>query len=278
MTDTSKVLFMVGASSGFGLSITKLFLEKGFRVAATARSKEQLIKAVGETDTNKFLALENNLKEDEAINKTVQDIVSHFGRIDIVFCNAGYGISGVNEEVSDQNLRDIFNINFFAYASVLRHVTKYLQSGAHVFLLSSIGGFNPFPGSIAYNTTKFAVCALGESYAAEVKAFGIKVTNLNSGAFATSFGSGMQPAAINLQEKYKDIYQKAGEFYTSLILKDAGKFSELILEYVNSDKPEAPLNLFIGADANQLAHEKIAQLQKDLKDNEQFTIDRFLTK
>ncbi|EGG22208.1 hypothetical protein DFA_04326 [Cavenderia fasciculata] len=278
MTDSSsRVLFIVGASTGFGLSMVKVFLEQGFRVAATSRSKQQLVNAVGETDTNKFIALENNLKEDEAINNTIQDVISHFGRIDIVFCNAGYGMSGTTEEVSDQNLRDMFDINFFSYASVLRHVTKYLSSGAHVFLLSSSSGFSTFPCGIAYNTSKFAVCALGESYAAEVKAFGIKVTNLNSGAFTTSFASGMKQPELNLRQKYKDIHDQCRAMVKALPFKDTTKFAELVLELVNSDKPTAPINLFVGADANEMAHEKIAQLQKDLKDNEEFTINRFLT-
>ncbi|KAF2073759.1 hypothetical protein CYY_004928 [Polysphondylium violaceum] len=274
-TSTDKVFFIVGGSSGIGLIVTKAFIQLGYRVASTSRSKENLIKAVGITDTNKFLALENNLLSDQEIKKTIEQVYQHFGRIDVVFCNAGFGTMGTVEEVSDENLRSMFDINFFSAASTLRHVTSFLKSGSHVFLLSSICGLYALPGNSAYNITKFAMDGLGESYAKDVQELGIKVTILNAGSFESTFVSNIKTAARDLKEKYIETYKTVNELIKGLNFKDPNKFADIIVQVVQKEG-DAPLHLFIGPDANELANQKIQHLSKELKENEEFTTKRFL--
>jgi len=276
-SNKDKVFFIIGASSGIGLSVTKHFINAGYRVAATSRSKENLLNVIGVNDSSKFLALENDLLKDQEIQKTIDQVIEHFGRIDVVFCNAGYGIIGTTEETSDEDLRALFNINFFASASVLRHVTKYLQKGSHVYLVSSFGGFYPIPVSSAYNATKFAMDGLAESYADEVDDLGIKVTIINSGSFQSSFTP--KPAALDLKVKYSGIYKKVHELVKGLTFKDPNQFAEIIVEvtekYSKTDS-KAPLHLFIGPDANMFANLKINNLVNELKENQQLTTQRFL--
>ncbi|KAF2074819.1 hypothetical protein CYY_003883 [Polysphondylium violaceum] len=274
--NNDKVFFIIGASSGIGLSVTKQFINAGYKIAATSRSKDNLLKVFNIHDESRFLALENDLLDDKKIKATIDQVYQHFGRIDVVFSNAGFGIAGVTEEISDENLRSLFDINFFASASVLRHVTEYLVKGSHVFMVSSFGGFHPIPSNSAYNATKFAMDGLSESYAEEVEDLGIKVTIINSGSFASSFGSGMKPAARDLKEKYSAIYKKTYELVNNLEYKDPTKFAEIVLE-VTESASKAPLHLFIGPDANNFANIKIDRLVKELKENELLTTQRFLT-
>jgi len=272
---TDKVLFIIGASSGLGLSVTKHFIAKGYRVAATSRSKDNLLKAFEIHDTARFLPIENDLLKDEEIKKSCDQVYQHFGRIDVVFCNAGFGTIGVTEEISDENLRSMFDINFFSAASTLRHVTQYLKSGSHVFLLSSICGFAPLPANSAYNITKFAMDGLGESYASDVAELGIKTTIINAGSFASSFGTGMKSAARDLKAKYSQTYGVVEHIIKGLSYKDPTKFADIIIETVQKEG-KAPLHLFVGPDANELANRKIQQLSEELKENEQLTTERFL--
>ncbi|EGG23786.1 hypothetical protein DFA_05922 [Cavenderia fasciculata] len=271
-----KVLFITGASTGIGLAITKYFLEKGYKVAATSRSKENLLKVVGNNDPNQFLALENDLLNDEAIKKTVEEVVSTFGRIDIVVNNAGFGYYGPAEGHTMQDYKNLFDINVFSYASVMSHVTKHLKPGSHLFNVSSICSTWAFPLFASYTATKFALDGLTESYAAEVKELlGINVTILNLGTFQSSFQSGTREPSIDLKAKYASVYASAAEVMKTLEWKDPVKIAEIIQQVSDRQGP-APLHLFIGPDSDHLARQKIKLLQKDLDDNVDLTVHKFL--
>ncbi|EGG25004.1 hypothetical protein DFA_03250 [Cavenderia fasciculata] len=274
--NNEKVLFITGASSGIGLAITKYFLEKGYRVAATSRSKDNLLKVVGNNDPNQFLALENDLLNDEAIKKTVEEVVSSFGRIDIVVNNAGFGCYGPAEGHTIQDYKNLFDINFFSCASVMSHVTKHLKPGSNLFNVSSSASTWAYPLFGSYSATKFALDGLTESYAAEVKDFlGINVTILNIGSFQSSIQSSIREPSIDLKAKYATVYTSAAEDLKSLEWKDPIKIAEIIQQVSDRQGP-APLHLFIGPDSDHLARQKIKLLQKDLDENLDLTVHKFL--
>ncbi|EGG20110.1 short-chain dehydrogenase/reductase family protein [Cavenderia fasciculata] len=272
---SSKVVFVVGSSTGVGLAVTKHFLNNGYRVAATARSKETLIKAVGIQDgsssSSSFLALEDDLQDDEKINQTIQQVMKHFGRIDIVLFNAGKGLLGTVEEISDQELKEVFNINFFACASVLRHVTKHLESGAYVFTTSSIVAVLQSPIIGAYCATKSAMDGLVVSYAKEVEPLGIRCTTLNLGGFDSQFAQAAQHAAANLKERYAATYQPFPAFVKSIEKKDPNNIGPILLEMVNRCDRPAPSHLFIGLDAINISRNVYGGLEKEIDQFEHLT-------
>ncbi|EGG23787.1 short-chain dehydrogenase/reductase SDR [Cavenderia fasciculata] len=260
--NNNKVLFITGASTGIGLAITKYFLEKGYKVAATSRSKDNLLKVVGNDDPNQFLALENDLLNDEAIKKTVEEVVSTFGRIDIVVNNAGFGYYGPAEGHTMQDYKNLFDIN----------------PGSHLFNVSSICSTWAIPLFASYSASKSALDGLTESYAAEVKELlGINVTILNIGTFQSSFQSSTREPSIDLKAKYASVYASfsSSESLKLLEWKDPVKIAEIIQQVSDRQGP-APLHLFIGPDSDHLARQKIKLLQKDLDDNVDLTVHKFL--
>ncbi|HMF73028.1 MAG TPA: SDR family oxidoreductase, partial [Flavitalea sp.] len=174
----NKVWFITGASKGLGLSLVKKLLQKGYRVAATSRNVKELQREVDGTP-DQFLALNVDLTNESSVKAAIDETVQHFGNIDVVVNNAGYGIVGSLEELSDEEARENFNINVFGSLNVIRKSMPYLRSqgSGHIFNISSIGGFNGvFPGFGLYTASKFAVHGFSESLVAEVKPFGVKVT------------------------------------------------------------------------------------------------------
>jgi short-subunit dehydrogenase len=191
-TDSKKkVWFITGASKGFGLSIVKQLLCAGHFVAATSRDKEALAKAVNRNESN-FLPLQVDLANESSVSLALQHTYEEFGRIDVVINNAGYGIGGVIEELSDEETRKAFDINVFATLNVVRNVMPYLrgQRSGHIINISSSGGFAPGMGWSIYCAAKSAVITLSEVLAEDVKHLGIQVTCVSPGSFRTNFLNG----------------------------------------------------------------------------------------
>jgi NAD(P)-dependent dehydrogenase (short-subunit alcohol dehydrogenase family) len=184
--DNNKVWFITGASKGFGLSLVKQLLDAGQLVAATSRNQQELTEAVGSNSTN-FLPLQVNLVNESSVSLALQHTYETFGRIDVVINNAGYGIGGAIEEVTDQETRQAFDINVFATLNVIRFVMPYLrkQRFGHIINIASIAGITGGTGWAVYAAAKHAVIGLSEVLAADVKALGIKVTAVAPGAFRT---------------------------------------------------------------------------------------------
>ena len=184
-----KVWFITGASQGLGLALTKELLTQGYRVAATSRRKERLVEALG-NPTDAFLPLECDLLDEDSIRRTVTTTVAHFGQLDVIVNNAGYGLLGALEEVSDAEARQNFDVNVFGTLNIIRHALPYLrkQHSGHFFNIASVGGFSGgFPGFGVYCATKFAVHGFTEALSEEVKPFGIAATVVSPGYFRTNF-------------------------------------------------------------------------------------------
>ncbi|MFD2570810.1 oxidoreductase [Spirosoma soli] len=274
--DTQQVWFVTGASKGLGLTLVKKLLQQGANVAATSRSINDLRRAVN-TDDARFLPLVADLKSEASVGEAIQATIAHFGRIDIVVNNAGYGLLGSLEELTDQEARENFDVNVFGSLNVIRHVMPHLrqQQSGHIFNISSIGGFyGTFPGFGIYCATKFAVEGFSESLAAEAKAFGINVTIVEPGYFRTDFltaGSlGLPSQPIDAYEAVRQSQQTHQSEINGNQPGDPEKAVNALIQVASSPNP--PLHLFLGQDAYDLAYTKIRAVQHDLEAWKEVTV------
>jgi NAD(P)-dependent dehydrogenase (short-subunit alcohol dehydrogenase family) len=263
------IWFVTGASKGLGLTLVKKLLSEGYKVAATSRNISDLENAVGITN-DAFLPLAVNIKSEESVQQAIAKTISTFGKIDVVVNNAGYGLLGGLEELTDAEAHENFEVNVFGSLNVIRKALPYLreQQSGHIINISSIGGFiGEFPGFGIYCATKFAVNGFSESLAAEVKPFGIKVTIVEPGYFRTNFLSeGSLIVPKNPIDAYQNVRDSQNLHQNQMDQQQAGdpeKAAAAMIKIAN--QPDAPLNLFLGEDAYQLAHQKIASVQNDLE-------------
>ncbi len=266
---TEKVWFVTGASKGLGLALVKKLLSQGYRVAATSRKVDELAKAV-DTDSENFLPLALNLLDEADVQKAVTAAVAHFGNIDVVVNNAGYGMLGSLEELTDAEARANFDVNVFGSLNVIRQVMPQLrrQQAGHIFNISSIGGFSGgFAGFGIYCATKFAVHGFTESLAAEVKPFGIHATLVMPGYFRTNFleGGSLSTPAHEMSE-YKNVRETQAAHQQSINNNQPGdpdKAADVLIAVAQQAEP--PIHLFLGADAYEVAKQKIALVQQDMQ-------------
>ncbi|WP_207534797.1 SDR family NAD(P)-dependent oxidoreductase [Desertivirga arenae] len=265
--ESKKIWFITGASKGFGLSLVRQLLEKGQLVAATSRSLEDLKQAVG-TDSSSFLPLQVDLGNERSVKDAIAKTVDTFQRIDVVINNAGYGIGGSIEELSDKESRDSFDINVFGTLNVVRHVMPVMRSqrSGHIFNVSSIAGFSATTGWAMYAATKFSVVGLTEVLAEDVKEFGVKVTIVAPGAFRTSFLTKeslvLPECPINEYQSVRASHQK----YLQMNGQQSGDPERAAAAIIQTaEEPEPPLYLLLGEDAYNRAMRKLEFLREEFK-------------
>jgi NAD(P)-dependent dehydrogenase (short-subunit alcohol dehydrogenase family) len=241
---SSKVWFITGTSSGFGRVWTEAALKRGDKVVATARNAGELdefITAYGDA----VLALPLDVTDRDAVFEAFGQAHRHFGRLDVVVSNAGYGYMGAIEELEPEQAKASFDTNVFGTLSVIQAALPILraQASGHILTVSSIGGVIAFPTGGSYTATKFAVEAMSEALAAEVAAFGIKVTIIEPGHFTTGFRAAVQsPTAIDV---YNPIRQAIRSSFKPEDFGDPVATSEAIFKAVDCDEP--PLRLVLGS-------------------------------
>lgn len=262
--ENKKVWFVTGASKGLGLALTKTLLEAGYRVAATSRSKEQLISSAGAA-SDKFLPLGVDLTDPPAVKKAIADTVQHFGRLDVIVNNAGYGMGGTIEEFSEQELKQSFDVNVFAPVYVMQAALPFLrkQRSGHIINISSIAGFAPATGWALYAATKFALTGMTEVLAQDLKELNIHATVVAPGAFRTEFLSDNSLVFTkNNIDDYSSV-RKSHERYRGMHGEQAGdpnKAATALIEL--AEMPDPPATLFLGSDAYNRAKGKIDDLNR----------------
>jgi NAD(P)-dependent dehydrogenase (short-subunit alcohol dehydrogenase family) len=241
-----KVWFITGASRGFGRIWADAALKRGDKVAATARTLASIAGLKEKYGTN-VLTLELDVTRPDQVKTAVAQAHAHFGRLDIVLNNAGYSLVGTIEEASANEVRALYETNIFGALAVIQAALPLLrkQGGGHILGTSSGLGHVTMPVIGYYCSSKWAFEAIHESLAAEVKSFGINVTIIEPGAYATDFGS---------QDSLKfaaglDIY---ADFKTQFFgrLKDAKRGDpnatpEALFKIVDAENP--PLRFFLGS-------------------------------
>ncbi|WP_119165624.1 oxidoreductase [Algihabitans albus] len=251
MTDDRKVWFITGASRGIGLEIAKAALAAGDRVVATGRNAGAVKSAL--PDTSDALALQLDVTDPRQASAAVADTVVHFGRIDVLVNNAGYGQLGVFEEIEHDAIVRQFDTNVHGTFHTTRAVLPVMrgQKSGHIFNLSSIGGALGFDIASIYCATKFAVEGFSECLALEVKPFNIGVTIVEPGFFRTDF---LDESSIRFSDTpiadYADYAKTTQGFYTSQNHAQAGdpaKLGAALVRLSREDKP--PLRYAAGSDA-----------------------------
>jgi NAD(P)-dependent dehydrogenase (short-subunit alcohol dehydrogenase family) len=261
--NSSKVWYVTGASQGLGLTLVKKLLDNGYQVAATSRTADSLTHAVGICDKTRFLPLAVDLTNIDSIQESVAQAVAAFGQIDVVVNNAGYGMAGTVEEITGQQIRDIFNINVHAAIDVTKSVLPVMRrQGAGYFInISSVAGFVGAPGWSVYSATKAALTAFSEVLAVDVREFGIKVTVAEPSGFRTGFLTKDSLAFTESKIAGYEAVKKTQERYLAMNGQQAGdpkKAAELFIEL--AENPEPPLHFFMGADAWYRATEKLSAM------------------
>ena len=268
MTKSTKTWFVTGASKGVGQRLVRQLLARGDRVAATSRTLTSLTEAMGPASTQ-FLPLQVDLTNDRSVRSAIAQTIETFGKIDVVVNNAGYAQQGTVEALSDEELRQNFEVNLFAPLTVLRHVLAYLreQRGGHVINIASIVGYQGgYAGWGSYVASKFALAGLTESLAAEVAEFSIKATVVYPGPVRTEFlSSGALAVAKRQIDEYTEAKASLDLHLGTLHGNQAGDPDKLaILIMQAADVAEPPLHLFAGKIANELAAQKAAAVQRDI--------------
>lgn len=242
----SKVWLVTGASRGFGRRWAEAALARGDSVAATARDVESL-DALREQYAQKLLPLAVDVTRRDDVFAAVNEAHRYFGRLDVVLCAAGYGYMGAIEEVSIEETRANFETNVFGTLSVIQAALALLraQGSGHILPVSSAGGLVAFPTGGIYEATKFAVEGFAEALAAEVAGFGIKVTIIEPGPFATDFMSQSSIRQATPIAAYDAIRQHLASMLTADSFGDPAATSEAILKVVDAAEP--PLRLILGS-------------------------------
>lgn len=246
----SKVWFVTGASKGFGRAFVLAALERGDKVAATARNTDTLADLV-EKYGDAVLPLQLDVTDRDQVFAAVETAHENFGQLDVVINNAGYGLFGTVEEITEQQLRDQLETNLFGVLSVTQAALPILraQGSGHIIQISTIGGVAAFPGLGGYHASKWALEGLTESLAQEVAGFGIKVTLVEPGGFDTDW-SGASATVADALPEYAPLHDAMAQNMTGTQPQPVG-FGSAILKVIDAER--APLRVFFGERPTQIA-------------------------
>jgi NAD(P)-dependent dehydrogenase (short-subunit alcohol dehydrogenase family) len=260
-----KVWLITGCSTGFGRELSKQVLAIGDRVVVTARNPDDVKDIVSDyPETAIVVKLDVTIASD--IANVVSATLEKFGRIDVLVNNAGIGYFGAIEESEEEQVRRMFDINFFGLAKMIQAVLPVMrqQRSGHILNISSIGGLRGFPGIGFYNATKFAVDGLSESLAKETAPLGIKVTIIAPSGFRTDWAG---RSADDSQVKIADYAGTAGKNAGDIRAisgnqpGDPVRAAKAIIKVVASENP--PLRLLLGAAAIKGGRIKLEELKQD---------------
>jgi NAD(P)-dependent dehydrogenase (short-subunit alcohol dehydrogenase family) len=242
----SRVWFITGTSRGFGREWTIAALERGDKVAATARDTGTL-KDLAEKYGDRLLPITLDVTDRAASFVAVKKAHEAFGRLDVVVNNAGYGLFGMIEEVSEAEARAQIETNVFGALWVTQAAAPILreQKSGHILQVSSIGGITAFPGIGLYHASKWALEGFSQSLAGELAGFGVHVTLIEPGGYDTDW-SGSSAVRATTLPAYDPLREKMTALRKSMIGKrgDPTASSAAILAVVDAKEP--PLRLFLG--------------------------------
>ena len=242
---TQKIWLITGASRGFGKIWATAALERGDKVAATARRLSTL-DDLKQTYGDLLLPLQLDVTDREAVFATVKQAQQHFGRLDVVLSNAGFGYMAEIEEAEMADTKTMFETNVFGTLSVIQAALPILraQGSGHILPVSSVAGQISMPTSGVYSAAKFAVEGLAEALSAEVKQFGINVTIIEPGGYATNFLDGSSLKTAPAIADYDPLRAELAAMLTEDSLGVPEASATAILKVVDSQNP--PLRLILG--------------------------------
>ena len=267
--DNSRVWFITGASRGLGRALTEEVLDSGERVLATARRTDK-IRDLPRRHPGQAAATALDVTDPAQMRDAVGRALAEFGRIDVLVNNAGYGLLGALEELSDEELRSQFETNLFGLVNVTRAVLPHFraQRSGHVVQISSLSGVVPNPGESAYAATKFALEGMSESLAQEVAHLGIRVTIVEPGPVRTEFAGRSLKRADPIDD-YADSVGQVRELLTQLDgsqPNDPARVAQAIIEATHQEQP--PLHLPLGEQAINGIRQHLSERSQELDQTE----------
>jgi NAD(P)-dependent dehydrogenase (short-subunit alcohol dehydrogenase family) len=263
-----QVWFITGCSTGFGRELAKYLLENGYRVVVTARNADKVEDLVG-IDPANAVSFNLDVTDKAQVAHVVAKAEEHFGAIDVLVNNAGFGYFGAIEESEEAEARSMFETNFWGLAEMTRAVLPGIRKrrSGTIVNISSIGGFVGFPGVGYYNATKFAVNGFSEALQKEVAPLGIKVLVVQPSGFRTDWAgrsANVAPHTIADYAETAGANQAAIRGYSGNQPGDPVRAAKAIVKAVESENP--PLNLLLGRAALKNARLRLEGLQKDFDD------------
>ena len=260
-----RVWFITGTSSGVGYAVAKAALERGDLVAATARNTSA-IEELAAGFPGQVLAIELDVREEEAARRAVSWTIGEFRSLDVIFNNAGYALVGSVEGTSDKQARDLFDTGFFGALNVLRAALPVLrkQRSGHVLQMSSIFGEMSFPATGMLAAVKQALGGATQAMSAELAPLGIKFTQIEPGGIRTQFLAKW----IVAEHAIADYDDTAGATLNGLkdlppeAIADVSRVAAAILELVEAEQP--PMRLVLGGWAEGIIRKEIADRLADL--------------
>ena len=240
----TKTWFITGASKGFGREWTEAALERGDRVAATARKVETLDDLVARYG-DALLPITLDVTDREADFAAVKQAAEHFGRLDVVVNNAGYGHFGMIEELAEDEVRAQLETNVFGALWITQAALPFLraQGSGHIIQISSIGGISAFPGIGAYHASKWALEGFSQALAQEVAPFGIRVTLVEPGGFSTDWAGPSASHSAQL-DAYEAQHEASRNRPSAQNRGNPTGTRSAMLKIVDADEP--PLRIFFG--------------------------------
>jgi len=260
-----KIWFITGSSRGLGRSLTEAVLENGDKVIATARNIGQLDDLVDQYAGN-ILALALDVTDYKQIAQVVADAVKHFGRIDVLVNNAGFGIVGAAEAYTDEQVRSQLETNLYAPIEVTRVVLPYMrkQGSGRVLQISSIGGRVGNAGLTMYQAAKFGLGGFTEALAKEVAPLGIYVTSVEPGGFRTDWAGASMTYAREI-EGYELVKQRTDLFKSEQFIPvgDPAKAAKVMIAL--AEHPTPPVHLVLGSEAIGILKSANEQREAEMK-------------
>jgi NAD(P)-dependent dehydrogenase (short-subunit alcohol dehydrogenase family) len=272
--DKAPVWFVTGCSTGIGRALAERVLQRGYRCVITARDLAQ-IQPIAAAHPQRALALALDVTNRTQRDQAVQAAENAFGSIDVLVNNAGFGYNAAVEEADEDQVREMFETNFFALSALMRRVLPGMRTRGrgHIFNLSSVGGLVGNAGSGFYCATKFAVEGLSQALAKEVAPLGLRVTLIEPGPFRTDF----QGRSIKVAEQSLEAYaQTAGARRAQLRANDgrqAGdpvRAADAIIDVLES--PDPPLQLLFGKVALERTREAMQDHARAIDEWEKVTL------
>lgn len=248
-----KTIFITGASRGFGKIWAEAFLKRGDQVIVTARNLRDIEHLTVEYG-NAVLPLQLDVTNREQCFDTIQKGYEHFGKLDVVINNAGYGLIGAMEEISEQEARKQFDTNFFGTLWVTQAAIPIMrnQGIGHIVQVSSTLGLIAAPLLSVYSASKWAVEAISEAMNAELKGFGINTTIIEPGEFATGFSGASSAVHSKAISEYDELKAKLYADFASVEVGDPEATVGAILRIVDAEQP--PLRILFGRALPWLKH------------------------
>lgn len=272
---SGRAWLITGCSTGIGREVAKAALARGHRVAVTARRPEAVDDLVFAYPDQAIACALDVTKRDQ-IQHAVAAAEEKFGAIDVLVNNAGYGYMAALEEGEDEEVRRLFDTNYFGVVDTLKAVLPGMRArrSGHVVNMSSMTGLVTNPPNIYYSSTKYALEALTEGLAKEVAPFGIHVTAIEPGGFRTDWGTRSMKESATPIEDYAETVGARKELIKAFADKlpgDPRKVADAVIMVTELDQP--PLHLLLGSDVLGAFRQKLSELTEMVDEWEKITKD-----